>query len=306
MKTFFRKIIPAGAIFLLLFTPKISFSSFSDVPPAHMNSEAIGYFEDRGALPESPDGRFSPNEPITMGDFLFILFHSFPVNDGDPELENPNQHVVSSRSFFLGYVFSSDFSLFDDKDANVPFKEASAIIGIFLNASNETAGIPFRPSVEALGLLSAIPSSIRSFESWITRGEAVEIMYRIMSGNHSKSSLTYFSLAGMNGFASAPERLHPPDEPERIVDISLSNSGFSPSFVTLSNEEPALLRFSSVNAGGTIVLFAFDVMSPISPGESVSFLISPENPGSYEYLYLGPYCAGCEKSLRKTGTIIVD
>ena len=81
-------------------------------------------------------------------------------------------------------------------DRAVTFAEAAKVLALTfeLEAHPQLAVPWYRPYVDALAEARAIPTSIRSFDQPVTRGEVAEMAARLLRRDSSKPSQTYDGL----------------------------------------------------------------------------------------------------------------
>lgn len=197
-------------------------ATFSDVPSSHPNAEAIGYVQSLGIVEGYADGTFRPDQPINRAEFVKILlgndfsaderrmcFDFVPAFEAGAMLTfmdvfpddwfHPYVCVAHSRKMVQGY---SDITFRPAN--NINFVEAAKIIvkpSFDFEMVESDFDVWYQPYVEKLAEEHAIPLSIRKFDQEITRGEMVEMMYRVYLNNltsviTTKPTRTYEELTG--------------------------------------------------------------------------------------------------------------
>ena len=158
---------------------------FHDLPAKHAQATAISYVKDQNIVEGYPDGTFRPDNPINRAEFTKIVVGA--VVD-DEEIESSDCFPDVSNEWFAKYVCTAKeqelIKGYPDgsfkPEGTINFVEAAKIIsGAF---SLDTSGDDetwYKPYVEALAGVNAIPVSIESFDQEITRGEMADIIYRL-------------------------------------------------------------------------------------------------------------------------------
>ncbi len=203
------------AVFLL---PSNSFA-FPDVPQASPFANAIAYVADAGIMTGFDGGvRFGPNDTLSRAELLkivmaakypeeqlneclrrfhgmsFAFFRDVPINSWFAP------HVCMAQKEGIVRGFSDGTFRPAQK---VSFVEVAKIVGMaFGIRSNEGGGEWFRPFVLGLQELGAIPTSIRTFDSRVTRGEIAELIYRLEDKKLNLPSKSFAELQA--GFVAAP------------------------------------------------------------------------------------------------------
>jgi predicted DNA-binding antitoxin AbrB/MazE fold protein len=170
--------------------------SFKDVSTVHTNHEAILYVQDQGIVQGYEDGTFKPDAKINRAEFTKIIMES--VYPGEAVVENCFSDV-QSNDWFADYVCNAKekgvVGGYNDgtfKPAeNINFAEAAKIINIAFNFQTTETDIWFETYVRNLSSIKAIPTTIKTFNGEITRGEMAEMIFRIRTSNTSKASATY-------------------------------------------------------------------------------------------------------------------
>jgi len=196
---------------------------FSDVSPDHANAKAIAYLKANGIVQGYADGTFRPDATINRAEFLKILLQAeTSLYDGDGMAptyaaacfmhETKQQFIakygkfpdVGFDSWYGGYFCSavrmSIIQGYPDgtfrPSADINFAEAAKIIVMTLEVATDaghTAPLEpwYRPFVTDLEVYHAIPTSIKSLDQKITRGEMAEMIWRLKAGVTDLPSKTY-------------------------------------------------------------------------------------------------------------------
>lgn len=85
MKRSIKLFIP---LFVFVFSAQTALATFSDVPPAHENYQAINYLQKTGVIQGYDDGTFRPSQLVNRAEAIKIIM--LPLYDGfAPVAENP-------------------------------------------------------------------------------------------------------------------------------------------------------------------------------------------------------------------------
>lgn len=215
MKNLCKAITVMMIVTLTMGSINIVFAAFTDVSASHSNYDAIKYVEGEGIVEGYDDGTFRPDITINRAEFTKIIIGArFSVSEIDgciaKETEPTNEAVffpdVPKSAWFAKYICVAKVNNvvkgYDDgtfKPGNmINFAEASKIIANAFGAQTATGEPWYKPFVTALGQSKAIPTSITSFDTNITRGEMAEMIYRLRAGITDKPSLTYDQLATLS------------------------------------------------------------------------------------------------------------
>ena len=205
-----------------------AYAAFSDLEQKHSNYDAIQYVQIEGIVGGYPDGTYRPDQEINRAEFLKIILEAQATDytgDGPPPAPSMDCFFHESKQ-----TFEQRFGIFSDIDfkawyagyfcyglrsgivkgysdrtfrpaSSINFVEAAKIIieaDTYFdgNLSVNDGGNWYEGYVRALEERKAIPLSISSFDQKITRGEMAEIIYRLITENIKKPSLSYATLEG--------------------------------------------------------------------------------------------------------------
>lgn len=179
-------VLPAGA------------ASFSDVSENNENYRAIEYLRSGGYVKGYGDGEFRPNSTVNRAEFIKILLEGAGY-DEDDKLKDCFSDV--SNQWFASYVCKAKeegiVSGYPDGSfrpgTQIAFTEAAKMIVNTLGVSKEETDteIWYKPFVMALENVNAIPGGVTTFGKNVTRGEAAEMVWRVMTNNRTEVSNTY-------------------------------------------------------------------------------------------------------------------
>ena len=210
--------------FVLFFISSLLASAaFSDVPPEHVNSDAIQYVQEKKIVNGYPDGTFKPDQAINRAELTKIIVEA--ALSYSPEKDSTGYDIyslagvpfsdVEQGAWYIPYlrkaVEKNIINGYPDgtfKPAqNISFVEAAKIIVIGFGHEVTEDEIWYKPFVEFLENKEAVPASIDTLTKNITRGEMAEIIYRLKKVEAKKAEYVdyseelYQSLLGNDAFA---------------------------------------------------------------------------------------------------------
>ncbi|MFC1647673.1 S-layer homology domain-containing protein [Patescibacteria group bacterium] len=197
----FKKVLVAAVISLLTFST--AFASFIDVSTSNIYYDAITFAEDLGIVQGYKDGTFLPDAQINRVEFTKVIIvteYSQAEIDGCNSVSFPD---VGDGAWYAPYVCIAEMNGivngYPDGTYKPPnlinFAEAAKIIvNTIVEPTTEGSETWYRPYVRKLEDRNAIPTSITSFDHKITRGEMVEIIYRLKEDIRNLDSKTYNDL----------------------------------------------------------------------------------------------------------------
>lgn len=241
------KIFPAlGILSILALTVgsfSTAFAAFTDIGSSSPYYDAVVYAEQNTIVSGYPDGSFKPDNSINRAEFTKIIV-------GAGTGYNPSQDPsgfdiyalvgvdftdVISGEWYVPYlrkaVASEIISGYPDGSfrpaQSINFAEASKIIVVGLGGDFAGAGYPpdewYAKYVHVLADRHAIPTTINSFDQMVTRGEMVEMIYRMKAEVTAKPSRTYEELSAASASGASPKvgdcKIFPSDNPWN-TDIS--------------------------------------------------------------------------------------
>ncbi len=206
------------------------FVSFGDVPSTHPNSAAIQYVQTQQIVEGYPDGSFRPDDLMNRAEFTKIITEAY----------YPGQAAGSGCFPDVGTEWFAKYVCFDKAHSIIAgypdgkFRPADTInfaeiAKILVNVKGllvtQDLNFWYKPYVEKLAELHAIPSSITSFAQKVTRGEMAEMVYRLRAGVTNQPSKTYEQLAYELSTPGLPVRLNIPGI---HVDSAVEYVGLTP------------------------------------------------------------------------------
>lgn len=242
-----RSVIGSGLVLALMMPsltsaqPRIT-GPFTDIDLDSPLLDAASFLRNRGIVQGYEDGALRPDRFINRAEFTTIVLRAFQ-DLSKPECAYPEQLYsdVPANAWYAAVVCSATSQKVIEGYADgtfrpeqpITFAEASKIIAATANVYLLHEEAPaeskpwYRSSVQAMEGWRAIPESIRSFDQRITRGQMVDILYRVLSGNLALPSGTYEEIARNHQRASGnviidPTVLRPGDEVGGMVVESAS------------------------------------------------------------------------------------
>lgn len=180
---------------------------FSDVRGCHSYYPAIRYVKEQGIVRGYPDGTFKPEQPINRAEFATILMGvrgldgpvctTIPFNDVDQTAWYARSvNDARCQGTIDGYPDGSF------KPGNVINYAESAKIAanaydLTISEPNEWDDRWYAPFSHALLKRFAVPPTVGSYQSSLTRGEMAEMIYRLETG---KSSMDWFASLGSESY----------------------------------------------------------------------------------------------------------
>ncbi len=190
--------------------------AFIDVPTTSAYFEGIEYLRTHNVLKGYLDGTFKPNTRINRAEFVKFVVNplildtnnlsaciSANMKDDDMSVFFPD---VARDSWYAPEVcFAKVNTLIDGypdgtyrPDGNINFVEAAKIISNVFSLQVEAADSGefwYRPYVQRLSDLHAIPTTIKRFDQILTRGEMAEMVYRLKADREDKASANISAIA---------------------------------------------------------------------------------------------------------------
>jgi len=185
------------AIMLFLTTTPFVFAFFTDVPTSNQFSEAINYAQENNIVEGYEDGTFKPENLINRAEFSKIVINFSLTADNiygencfpDVRTEWFAKYICTAKR--LGIVEGYDDGLFHPKD-NITLTQAGKIIIESLDyESPRDPTIWYEPYMQTLSGGKAIPITISKINEQITRGEMIEIIWRLVENITNKESMNY-------------------------------------------------------------------------------------------------------------------
>lgn len=182
-------------------------SHFSDVPSDAAYAQAINDFREKGIVHGYPDGSFRPDRSISRAEVAQILSeHFLPKdaiwrNEGEFAFTNKGlpfsdidakawYNLAIRRSFRAGVIKGYNDGTFRP-GSSVTVAEGTKLIIQALQLETPAEGaVWYERFIRAAGDRSALPPSIRSVNEPITRGQLIEMLWRLSGHVTDRESLT--------------------------------------------------------------------------------------------------------------------
>lgn len=194
------------SLFLLLvllakpvFALSVEEGPFVDVFKNHEYIDALIYAKKNQIITGYEDGSYRPDLQISRAEFVKLVIAANFGNDvsgGECFSDVANEWFAPYVCFAKrnGIVSGKTQTIFAPND-NLQFAEAAKIL-LLANGDefDEDLEIWYRPYVQHLSEIAAIPVTILRFDQYLTRSEAVEILYRINANITNSESASYEEL----------------------------------------------------------------------------------------------------------------
>lgn len=183
--------------------------AFTDVPVGSTYYEGIEYLRTHNVLKGYLDGTFKPETRINRAEFVKFVVNPLILDTNKmSDCIKANMSDSATTVFFpdvprdswyaTEVCFAKINTLIDGypdgmyrPEANINFVEAAKIISNVFSLQVEKADVGqfwYRPYVQRLSDLHAIPTSIKRFDQVLTRGEMAEMVYRLKADREDKAS----------------------------------------------------------------------------------------------------------------------
>lgn len=174
-----------------------AFANFSDVSSNTQFLEAITYSYQNNIVEGYSDGKFHPEKTINRGEFIKIIIEATVPQSkiiGSECFNDVNEewfakYICTAKN--KGFVAGFENGMFKP-DQNISFVEAAKIISLAFGdamPSNETEW--FKPFVLNLETKKAIPNTIQNFSYYMTRGDTVEMIWRVKEKKIKENFISY-------------------------------------------------------------------------------------------------------------------
>lgn len=204
---------------ILLLTPAFASASFTDVPSDHPNREAIMWAQNEGIVGGYEDGTFKPDNTINRAEFAKIIIKSNFTQQALNLCKGFNFLDTTIETWYTPYICLARqheiISGYEDgtyrPDAPINYVEATKIIafvdnfyinGVYYNnvlSNGKMVGLPLPKSPNAIWYepytlyidqYNARPESVATLNQTITRGEMVEILWRLNRTEATTATIT--------------------------------------------------------------------------------------------------------------------
>jgi hypothetical protein len=188
---------------------------FTDVPKTSIYYEAIENLRVNNVLKGYDDGTFRPTARVNRAEFVKLITNPYILDTGRLNECLTKQLPPNAKTIFFSDVPRDSwygpelcFSKIKGLVSGYPdgtfqpgnyisFVEAAKIIVstfALQTTTDETDQKWYKPYVQKLDELNAIPTSISRFAQPMTRGQVAEILFRLKTNRTNKASKTYGDL----------------------------------------------------------------------------------------------------------------
>ena len=183
-------------LLVIFFLPKHVSASFFDTPASHPYFNAIEWAKNKGVVEGYSDGLFRPEQMVNRAEFTKILSQSISPHGYDtythqcfPDVLEGDwfePYVCNFKNF--GYINGYPDGTFRPADT-INFAEAAKIIvntyfGVQQQLRyNDAWHVQY---VQSLSQVGAVPPTLQRAGQSVNRGEMVEMMYRMETGDAQK------------------------------------------------------------------------------------------------------------------------
>jgi len=187
-----KKILTAGLFIIPVAFPVVASANFWDVSSSNPYATAIQYAQQHGIVAGYSDGRFFPERYVNRAEFLKILMKTKHKDSEITSCTGGSFKDVPANEWYSPYVCfakkNNIVSGYDDgtfrPEESITFVEGAKIISNTMLPSDELSVDPsftqwYQPYVRAISDHHAIPVAISSFSEFLSRGEMVEMIYRL-------------------------------------------------------------------------------------------------------------------------------
>lgn len=193
-------------------TTTFSNQAFTDVSVTNDNYEAIEYLRTQNVVKGYEDGTFRPNTVINRAEFVEFVINPFILDtSGMGNCVDANTSDSATQVFFSdvskdawyaenvcfvkihGIVDGYPDGTFKPADS-INFVEAAKIISNVFSLNldaNETGEFWYRPYVQSLSSLHAIPANIRRLSQTLSRADMAQIVYRLKVDSTDEVSMGF-------------------------------------------------------------------------------------------------------------------
>jgi plastocyanin len=278
-----------------------AFASFSDVPAAHVNYDAITYVEDLGIVQGYTDGTYRPDTPINRVEFTKIIIATKYSQSVIDSCRSASFSDVGDGAWYAPYVCVAEQNNIVDgypdgtyQPANlITFAEASKIItNTLIEPTTQGTEIWYKPYVVKLENINAIPTTIDSFDHKLTRGEMAEMIYRIQEDIRNLPSKTYDELVTPGTSANEPS-----------FDLTATNYQYSETELRVKQGDTVTVSITSEVGIHNFNIDELNVHSlTVTSGNTTEVTFTATQKGTFEY-----YCnISNHRELGMVGNLIVE
>jgi hypothetical protein len=188
---------------------------FTDVPEGSTYYEGIEYLRTQNVLKGYLDGTFKAENRVNRAEFVKFIVNPFILDTNNLSNCIPENVSGSSAIIFFPDVardawyapevcYSKVKKIIDGYPdgtyrpaESINFVEAAKILSNVFSLQIEkkdTGEFWYRPYVQRLSDLNAIPTSIKRFDQTLTRGEMAEMVFRLKADREDKASAKFSTI----------------------------------------------------------------------------------------------------------------
>lgn len=169
--------------------------------------DAVDYLVNTNVIQGYDDGTFRPNNNVNRAEFTKIVVASVyhPADIEACDTSTVNFPDTEEGAWYMPYVCvavrDGVVSGYPDgtfKPANqINLAEAAKVVANTLVASTQAGDdVWYKPYIMTLEAKAALPTTLKDFNHLVTRGEMVEMIYRLLEEIEDKDTTTYSVLSG--------------------------------------------------------------------------------------------------------------
>lgn len=195
--------------------PMYRYSASSFIPESSPSyqpapTDAVAYVRSRGIMTGYPSGSFAENNAVNRAEFANIVMTVYSrVTPPTYDIRLPFSDVSSTAWYSPSIVYAYGLGLmtgYPDNtfhpDGAVNVAEAAKVLSIVYQLDAQGGSdLWYEAYVRSLAGQHAIPRSIEGLFRPLTRGQLAEIIYRLDSGDTTRSSQTYDDIANTFGYS---------------------------------------------------------------------------------------------------------
>ncbi len=187
---------------------------FSDVPASHANYEAVEYLRQNKVLRGYLDGTFVPDRRISRAEFVKLVTNPFVLDTARMteclQRDYPDTSVsvfkdVPRDTWYINELCHARAMRIVDgypdgnfrPNAYINVAEAAKILSNVFRyeiAKEDQGELWYKPYVEYLAKLNAIPTSVKTLSQPLKRGEMAEMLYRLKANRTDKAGQPYSNM----------------------------------------------------------------------------------------------------------------
>lgn len=281
------KLLALSVLLSFLFTATTG-AVFTDYDSESEFNDAIDYVSEHGIVEGYDDGSFKENQSINRAEFTKIVMNAAFLEEDiygsdcfdDVTDEWYAEYVCTAQRYNIvsGYP-DGTFKPGDE----ISFVEAAKILSVgFFFGIDEGTDIWYEPFVEDFAFYRMIPTSITTLDKKITRGEMVEMIWRIMAVIEDRSYVNY-----ENGrLVSMPATNEPIDYGDYEVFVYEDEESVDATYLVEEGENAVLVSGESTARQDEIIEWIFTISDETVSDEYLGKIFFYENASSDTSAYV--------------------